>query len=464
MVLRGIRCCCRYARSRRDHRDRNHRNRCAGPARPPAMVRFHTLIVVALGITWVLDGLEVTIAGSIAGALQESPVLHFTAAQVGLVASAYLAGAVIGAVLFGYLTDRFGRRRLFMVTLGALSRRHRGDGAVLGFLELCDVPRADRRRHRRRVRGDQLGDPGADPGARTAAAPISRSTAASGSARRSARSARWCCWTRPAAAGLGLARRLRHRRGARARHPVLAPLGPGKPALADAARPARRVRDASSPRSSAGSARRPESSGWRRPRRRIRLVANARTPMLRMIRAIFRDYPRRALLGLVLMAVAGVLLQRDLLHLRAGADRLLRRPIAAIGWYMLPFALGNFLGPLLLGPLFDTIGRKPMIAAPMRCRGSCWRSSAGCSAQGCRRRDADRCAGCGIFFFASAAASSAYLTVSEASRSKSGRWRSRSSTRSAPASAGSPARGCSACWSAAAIALTCIWAICSAPR
>src|SRR5437763_1542551 len=80
--------------------------------------RFHTLVVVALGITWVLDGLEVTIAGSIAGALQESPVLHFTAAEIGLVSSAYLVGAVSGALLFGYLTDRLGRRKLFMVTLG----------------------------------------------------------------------------------------------------------------------------------------------------------------------------------------------------------------------------------------------------------------------------------------------------------------------------------------------------------
>src|SRR6266536_3673788 len=79
--------------------------------------RFHTLVVVGLGITWVLDGLEVTIAGSIAGALEESPVLHFTAAEVGLVGSAFLAGAIMGAVLFGYLTDRFGRKRLFMVTL-----------------------------------------------------------------------------------------------------------------------------------------------------------------------------------------------------------------------------------------------------------------------------------------------------------------------------------------------------------
>src|ERR1700740_1232034 len=80
--------------------------------------RFHTLVVVALGITWVLDGLEVTVAGSIAGALQESPLLRFTAAEVGLVGSAYLTGAIAGAVLFGYLTDRFGRKRLFMVTLG----------------------------------------------------------------------------------------------------------------------------------------------------------------------------------------------------------------------------------------------------------------------------------------------------------------------------------------------------------
>src|ERR1700731_4417004 len=77
--------------------------------------RFHTLVVVALGITWVLDGLEVTIAGSIVGALQESPVLHFSDAQVGLVASAYLIGAVGGALFFGYLTDRLGRKKLFMI-------------------------------------------------------------------------------------------------------------------------------------------------------------------------------------------------------------------------------------------------------------------------------------------------------------------------------------------------------------
>ena len=79
--------------------------------------RFHTLVVVALGITWILDGLEVTLAGSVAGALKESPVLQFTNADVGLAASAYLAGAVLGALFFGWLTDRLGRKKLFFITL-----------------------------------------------------------------------------------------------------------------------------------------------------------------------------------------------------------------------------------------------------------------------------------------------------------------------------------------------------------
>src|SRR5213075_1538342 len=79
--------------------------------------RFHTLVIAALGITWILDGLEVTLAGSVAGALKASPVLRFSNADVGLAASAYLAGAVLGALFFGWLTDRLGRKRLFFITL-----------------------------------------------------------------------------------------------------------------------------------------------------------------------------------------------------------------------------------------------------------------------------------------------------------------------------------------------------------
>src|SRR6266567_5681041 len=79
--------------------------------------RFHTLVVVALGITWILDGLEVTLAGAVSPALKESPLLRFSNADVGLVSSAYLGGAVLGALVFGWLTDRLGRKRLFFITL-----------------------------------------------------------------------------------------------------------------------------------------------------------------------------------------------------------------------------------------------------------------------------------------------------------------------------------------------------------
>src|SRR5438105_8186969 len=79
--------------------------------------RFHTLVVVALGITWILDGLEVTLAGAVSGAMKESPHLAFSNADIGFASSAYLAGAVLGAILFGWLTDRLGRKRLFFITL-----------------------------------------------------------------------------------------------------------------------------------------------------------------------------------------------------------------------------------------------------------------------------------------------------------------------------------------------------------
>src|SRR5690242_7093885 len=77
---------------------------------------FHTRVVLALGITWILDGLEVTLAGALSGALKESR-LQFSNFDVGLANSAYLAGAVIGALGFGWLTDRIGRRKLFFITL-----------------------------------------------------------------------------------------------------------------------------------------------------------------------------------------------------------------------------------------------------------------------------------------------------------------------------------------------------------
>src|SRR2546423_990410 len=78
---------------------------------------WHTKMVTALGITWLLDGLEVTLAGSLASVLKDKNALGLTSVQVGASATGYLAGAVIGALFFGWLTDRLGRKKLFLITL-----------------------------------------------------------------------------------------------------------------------------------------------------------------------------------------------------------------------------------------------------------------------------------------------------------------------------------------------------------
>ena len=80
--------------------------------------RFHVLLVAALGITWILDGLEVTIVGSIGPILQDPRTLRLSTEQIGGAASVYVVGAVIGALLFGWLTDRYGRKSIFNITLG----------------------------------------------------------------------------------------------------------------------------------------------------------------------------------------------------------------------------------------------------------------------------------------------------------------------------------------------------------
>ncbi|MDQ1556149.1 MAG: hypothetical protein QOI02_1151, partial [Actinomycetota bacterium] len=81
--------------------------------------RWHWMIIVGLGTVWILDGLEVTIVGSIAGRLTEKDSgIQLTSADIGLAAAIYVAGACLGAVVFGYLTDRFGRKKMFIITLG----------------------------------------------------------------------------------------------------------------------------------------------------------------------------------------------------------------------------------------------------------------------------------------------------------------------------------------------------------
>ncbi|HVC56810.1 MAG TPA: MFS transporter [Stellaceae bacterium] len=370
--------------------------------------RFHTLVVVALGITWVLDGLEVTIAGAISGALQQSPVLHFTAAEVGLVASAYLAGAVAGALLFGYLTDRFGRRRLFMVTLGVYLLATAATALSWDFWSFAGF---------RVLTGAGIG------GEYAAINSAIQELIPARYRGRTDLAINGSFWVGAAIGALGTIVLLAPGRlppdwGWRAAFGIGAVLGlfilvlrrwvPESPRwLMLHARLAEcEIVIAEVERRVGGTALTAVTS-------RIRLVANTRTPVRRMIAAILRDYPRRAVLGLVLMTAQAFFYNAIFFSYALVLTRFYDVPAAAVGWYLLPFALGNFLGPLLLGPLFDTLGRRPMITATyafsgvmLAIVGELFRENL---------LDAQTLTLCwsGIFFVASAAASAAYLTVSE---------------------------------------------------
>ena len=130
--------------------------------------RWHWRVVIALGVTWMLDGLEVTLVGSIGGVLQQPDTLGLSAAQIGWSGTLYLGGAVIGALLFGRLTDRLGRKRLFLITLGRLPAATLATAFSPGFAVLR-ASASSRGGHRRRVRGHQLGHRRADPRARARA-------------------------------------------------------------------------------------------------------------------------------------------------------------------------------------------------------------------------------------------------------------------------------------------------------
>jgi len=373
--------------------------------------RFHVLVVAALGITWILDGLEVTLAGSITGALEQSPVLHFAETEVGLVATAYLCGAVLGALLFGYMTDRLGRKKLFMVTLGlylaataatalswdfasfALFRFLTGAGIGGEYAAINSaiqelVPARFRGRTDLAINGSFW--IGAALGALGAVLFLQPGTLPPDIGWRAAFGI---------GAALGLFILLLRR---------WVPESPRWLMLHNRHDEATRVLAEIEERIVAL-----QHGVVAEKIATIRLAVSARNSMFRLILAIVRDYPKRAALGLTLMSAQAFFYNAIFFSYALVLTRFYQVPAASIGWYILPFALGNFAGPLLLGPLFDIVGRKPMIASTYAISGLLL------AGVGYLFRadlvDAAQLTLCWtvIFFFASAAASSAYLTVSE---------------------------------------------------
>jgi MFS family permease len=370
--------------------------------------RFHTLVVAALGITWILDGLEVTLAGSMTGALEQSPVLHFSEVEIGLVSTAYLVGAVSGALLFGYLTDRFGRKRLFMVTLGlyliataatalswdfasfALFRALTGAGIGGEYAAINSaiqelVPARFRGRTDLAINGSfwlgaALGALGAVVFLKPGVLPPD--------------------WGWRAAFGIGAVLGL-----------VILVLRRWVP---ESPRWLMLHNQLDEANSIVGEIEK-RVEGHRLPpaKDKIRLAVSSRYSMVDMVLAVVRQYPSRAVLGFVLMSAQAFFYNAIFFSYALVLTRFFKVPAGLIGWYILPFALGNFAGPLLLGPLFDTIGRKPMIAFTYAISGVLLIIVGYLFREELLGAAALTACWSGIFFFASAAASAAYLTVSE---------------------------------------------------
>jgi MFS family permease len=371
--------------------------------------RFHTLVIVALGITWILDGLEVTVTGAVSGALQSSPRLHLNDAEVGLAASAYLAGAVLGALLFGWLTDRLGRKRLFNVTLGlylvataltALSPDF-ASFALFRFLtgagiggEYTAINSAIQELIPARYRGHT-------------------DLVVNGS-----------FWIGATLGALGAVVLLAPGRlppdlGWRAAFGTGAVLGLGilwlRRFLPESPRWLMvhgRVAEAESVVAAIECTLAQRLPATALPRVRLYLRSRARS-WSDVARSLVRLHPRRATLGVVLMAAQAFFYNAIFFTYALVLGHFFGVASDRVGLYILPFAIGNFLGPLLLGRWFDTLGRRPMIAGTYAVSGLLLLVTAWLFVAGMLDATTQTVAWSIVFFFASAAASSAYLTVSE---------------------------------------------------
>ncbi|MGA3002809.1 MAG: MFS transporter [Acetobacteraceae bacterium] len=371
---------------------------------------FHRLVVVALGITWILDGLEVTLAGSLAGALRESRELHFSAAEVGFASSAYVSGAVAGAVFFGWLTDRLGRKRLFSVTLllyllaaaGTAFTWNLAGYATMRFFtgagiggEFSAINSAIQELIPARFRG------------RT-------DLAINGSY--------WIGAAIGGGASLILLDphvidpeygwRLAYFLGAAIGVPILLlrrfiPESPRWLLLHGFAHRAEDVvREIEA---------RFEAAGHILPAvfKRIGLRNRAFTPFADVFTTLLHRYPRRTVLCLGLMIAQAFFYNAIFFTYAMMLTDFYGVSADKVGLYVLPFALGNVCGPLLLGPLFDTIGRKPMIAFTYAASAVLLLISGLLFRAGVLDATTQTLAWSVTFFFASAAASAAGLTVAE---------------------------------------------------
>jgi MFS family permease len=372
---------------------------------------WHRRIIIALGTSWMLDGLQVTLAGSLAGILEDKRALGLTAPQVAGGATTYLAGAVIGALLFGYLTDRLGRRKLFLLTLALYSTATLATGFSWNFFSFALF---------RFFTGMGIGG---EYAAINSAVDELVPSSVRGTVDLVVNATFWVGAALGSLASMLLLNGgfVGPNIGWRIAFGVAAVLSLGVLLLRlrvpesprwlmlrgkeeDANRVVCEIEEAVAKKK--GKLPKPEGE-------KLKLKVRDHTPWGEIFQNMLQKNRQRSLLALALMVGQSFFYNAVFFTYGLVVNKFYGVSSQDLPVYLLPFAVGNFLGPIILGRFFDSVGRKPMIIASFGLAGVLLAAIVVPFGQGALSVKMLGICFTVIFFVASSAASASYLTVSE---------------------------------------------------
>ncbi|MET0284491.1 MAG: MFS transporter [Polyangiales bacterium] len=373
--------------------------------------RFHWLVVISLGITWVLDGLEVTIVGAVASVLERPDTLALSSSQIGMAGSAYLAGAISGALVFGHLTDRYGRKKLFLLTLALYVMATSATAFSWSFTSFAVF---------RGLTGAAIGG---EYAAINSAIDELLPARVRGVADLAINGTYWLGTALggvltlylldPRLVPINLGWRLSFGIGALLtvavvlvrRHVPESPRwlilhGRGEEAERTVSQIERDVAER-------------EGITLEPIERKLTIDGAHQVTFADVWHVIVHRYRKRSVLCLVLMVAQAFFYNAIFFTYSLLLTRFFDVHPERVGVYLIPFAIANFLGPLVLGRFFDTIGRRPLMAFTYGASGALLLLVGWLFRQGHLDATTQAIGFSLVFFFGSAAASSAYLSVSE---------------------------------------------------